>query len=100
MPETVVDLLRRHAAQRPGKVAYGDAAGEVTFAELAERTRSFAGELVGAGLPRGAAVLICLPAGVDAVVALLGTVRAAGVGVPVGPRSSTEELRHYVADCR
>ena len=72
----------------------------ITFGGLEERTRQFAGGLAGLGHRRGAPVMICLPAGIDAVVALLGTVRAAGVGVPVNPRSSTAEIARYTEDCQ
>jgi acyl transferase domain-containing protein/acyl-CoA synthetase (AMP-forming)/AMP-acid ligase II/thioesterase domain-containing protein/acyl carrier protein len=97
---TVVELLRRHAGERPAKVAYTDGRSEITFGELAERTRAFAAHLAGLGVDRGTVVLICLPAGIDAVVALFGVVRAAAVGVPVDPRLSTAELHDRVADCR
>ncbi|MET0422581.1 MAG: beta-ketoacyl synthase N-terminal-like domain-containing protein, partial [Actinoplanes sp.] len=100
MPDTIVDHLRRHALDRPDRTALAAGDRRVTFAELAELTERFAGGLAARGHRRGEPVLICLPAGIDAVVAVLGTVRAAGVGVPVDPRSSTEELARLVADSR
>ncbi|MEV6848933.1 AMP-binding protein [Actinoplanes sp. NPDC051411] len=99
MPDSIVELLARHAAEQPERIAYTCGDREITFAGLDERTRRFAAGLAALGLRRGERVLICLPAGIDAVVALLGTVRAAGVGVPVDPRSSTAELAGLVEDC-
>ena len=95
-----MDLLQRHAAERPAQVAFAAGDQLITFAGLEERTRRFASGLSALGHRRGEPILICLPAGIDAVVALLGTVRAAGVGVPVDPRSSTSELARLVEDCR
>ncbi|MFI6072289.1 SDR family NAD(P)-dependent oxidoreductase [Actinoplanes sp. NPDC051343] len=99
MLETIAELLARHAAERPDHIAYTCGDRTITFAGLDARTRRFAAGLAALGLQRGERVLICLPAGIDAVVAVLGTVRAAGVGVPVDPRSSTAELAGLVDDC-
>ncbi|MBB4692917.1 acyl transferase domain-containing protein/long-subunit acyl-CoA synthetase (AMP-forming)/thioesterase domain-containing protein [Actinoplanes abujensis] len=95
MLETIPELLRRHAAERADHAAYD----EVTFGRLEERTRWFAAGLAARGHRRGEPVLISLPAGADMAVAVLGTVRAAGVGVPVNPRASTAELAALTADC-
>ncbi|MBL7253259.1 SDR family NAD(P)-dependent oxidoreductase [Actinoplanes sp. LDG1-01] len=95
MLETIPDLLRRHAAERPDHAAYD----ELTFGRLEERTRWFAAGLAARGHRRGEPVLISLPAGPDLAVAVLGTVRAAGIGVPVNPRASTAELAAFTEDC-
>ncbi|MEU4242470.1 SDR family NAD(P)-dependent oxidoreductase [Actinoplanes sp. NPDC026619] len=100
MQTSIVELLRRHAAERPGRIAYASGDRRITFAELDDRTRRFAAGLAAHGVGRGEPVLVCLPAGIDAVVAVLGVVRAAAIGVPVNPRSSTAELAAFVADCR
>ncbi|MFD0525808.1 beta-ketoacyl synthase N-terminal-like domain-containing protein [Paractinoplanes durhamensis] len=100
MIKSIVDLLRLHAAERPGRIAYASGDREITFAELEERTGRFAAGLAARGVGRGETVLVCLPAGIDAIVAVLGVVRAAAIGVPVNPRSSTAELAGYVEDCR
>ncbi|MEV6634731.1 SDR family NAD(P)-dependent oxidoreductase [Actinoplanes sp. NPDC051470] len=99
MIATIVEHLRRHAAERPGKVAVEAGGRAITFAELDELTGRFASGLAALGHRRGETVLICVPAGIDAVVAVLGTVRAAGLGVPVNPRSSTAELAGLAEDC-
>jgi acyl transferase domain-containing protein/acyl-CoA synthetase (AMP-forming)/AMP-acid ligase II/thioesterase domain-containing protein len=95
----IVDYLRRHAEERPAKVAVEAGGSQVTFAELAELTGRFASGLAALGHRRGETVLISLPAGIDHLVAVLGTVRAAGVGVPVNPRASTRELAGFAEDC-
>ncbi|WP_305785647.1 polyketide synthase [Symbioplanes lichenis] len=99
MLETIVELLRRHAAERPDTTAFAAGERRITYAGLERATAQFASGLAARGHRRGERVLISLPAGVDAVVAVLGTVRAAGVGVPVNPRASTDELARLTADC-
>ncbi|MET3423586.1 acyl transferase domain-containing protein/acyl-CoA synthetase (AMP-forming)/AMP-acid ligase II/thioesterase domain-containing protein/acyl carrier protein [Actinoplanes tereljensis] len=100
MHTSIVELLRRHADERPAHPAFVAGGRQLTFAELEERTRRFAAGLAALGVERGDPVLVNLPAGLDAVVAVLGVVRAAGIGVPVNPRSSTAELAAFVDDCR
>ncbi len=95
-----MDLVRRHAVERPAKAAFEAGGRAVTFAELDGQTRLFAEGLAGRGIGRGDRVLISLPAGIDAIVALLGVVRAGAVGVPVNPRASTAELAAYIDDCQ
>ncbi|WP_285474417.1 type I polyketide synthase [Actinoplanes sp. NBRC 101535] len=98
MPESIVDLLRRHAGERPGKAAFVSGDRVVGFGRLEELTRGFAAGLAARGVERGDRVMICLPAGIDAVVAVLGAVRAAAVGIPVDPRASTAERAALAAD--
>ncbi|MDR6320141.1 acyl transferase domain-containing protein/acyl-CoA synthetase (AMP-forming)/AMP-acid ligase II/thioesterase domain-containing protein [Actinoplanes couchii] len=99
MPESIVEFLGLHAERQPDRIAVTSGGRQITFAGLEQRTREFAAGLAALGVERGARVLICLPAGIDAIVATLGTVRAAAVGVPVNPRSTTAELEQYAEDC-
>ncbi|WP_433788665.1 SDR family NAD(P)-dependent oxidoreductase [Actinoplanes sp. CA-252034] len=99
MSKSIVDFLRLHATRQPSRTALTCGDREITFAGLEERTREFAAGLAVRGVQRGERVLICLPAGIEAVVAVLGTVRAAAVGVPVNPRATSAELDQYAEDC-
>ncbi|MDA3647918.1 SDR family NAD(P)-dependent oxidoreductase [Saccharopolyspora indica] len=92
------ELLRAHALRRGEKVAFADADRSVTYADLERRTARLAGHLVAAGLPRGARILIWLNNSVEAIEGYLTAVRAGGVGVPVHPRTSADELEHLLRD--
>src|SRR5260370_2416248 len=60
----IPELLRRHAAARGSKVAYRDAHGSVTYADLLERTGRLAGHLADMGMAPGETVAMLLPNGV------------------------------------
>ncbi|MFG3396494.1 beta-ketoacyl synthase N-terminal-like domain-containing protein [Streptomyces parvus] len=92
------EVLRDHALDRPGKVAFADEEREVTYARLAERTGRLAGHLAGFGVERGDRVAILLGNSVTTVESYLAVTRAAAVGVPVNPQSSDNELTHQLDD--
>jgi nonribosomal peptide synthetase protein BlmVI len=103
-----VEALRRHARQRPGNDAYvfladGETeAGRLTFAEVDLRARAVAAELQARGAA-GQRVLICYPACLDYVVALLGCFYAGAVAVPCDSSSrgaGPERLRLIVTDAQ
>ncbi|GAB3934970.1 hypothetical protein GCM10027614_08930 [Micromonospora vulcania] len=72
------------AAREPGRPALLGDQVAVSYGELAGRVLTLAGALTRAGVAPGDAVGVCLPKGVDQVVAVLGVLAAAGVYVPVG----------------
>ncbi|WP_415654050.1 beta-ketoacyl synthase N-terminal-like domain-containing protein, partial [Saccharomonospora xinjiangensis] len=92
------ELLRAHAGRRGEKVAYSDARRSVTYAELEQRTARLAGHLADRGLSRGGRVLIWFNNSVEMVEGYLTSVRAGGVGVPVHPRASDDELAYLIED--
>ena len=61
----VPELLERHAAARPEKVAYWDSTRSVTYSQLASRTASIAARLTKMGVREGDKVALYLPNGVD-----------------------------------
>ncbi|MEV5693231.1 amino acid adenylation domain-containing protein [Micromonospora globbae] len=74
----------RWAAAEPGRVALLGDGVSVSYGDLAGRVLALAGALTRAGVCAGDAVGVCLPKGVDQVVAVLGVLAAGGVYVPVG----------------
>ncbi|KAF3463544.1 AMP-binding protein [Streptomyces sp. Tu 3180] len=95
----VHELLAGHAARQPDRVAFKDGRRSVTWAELDRRTARVAGHLVGLGLGRAESAVIYLPNRLETVESYLAVTRAAGVGVPLNPRSTDPELAHLLADC-
>ncbi|PPK67089.1 type I polyketide synthase [Actinokineospora auranticolor] len=89
------DLLAGHAAERGDRVAFGDAAGELTYRELDHRTRCLAADL---GPEPGEPIAVLLGNRVAAVEATLATVLAGGVSVPLNPNSGESDLAHVLAD--
>ncbi len=81
-----------------------DPAGTLDGGQLAQLTRQAAAGLrelgVGAGAGVGDRVLWSCSAGLEAIVALLGAMRAGAVVVPVNPSSTAAELAYLLGDAR
>jgi len=97
---SVPDLLRRHAGGRGGKLAYRDADGSVTYAELEMRTGRLAGHLADLGIAPGDAVAILLPNSVAWIEASFAITRAGAVGVPINYESTESEIAYRLSDAR
>ncbi|CAN3985297.1 amino acid adenylation domain-containing protein [Kitasatospora purpeofusca] len=125
-PPTVVAAVLDQAARRPTEVATCDAAGELSYAELAERSRRVAEALLAASTAAATAaavatatvtatskatafepeagpagsftVGVCLPRDRYLPAALLGVLRAGAAYVPLEPDQPVERLRAQLAD--
>lgn len=98
----IPELLQRHAAARGSKVAFRDAQGSVTYADLLERTGRLAGHLADIGIARGDTVAIFLPNSVAWVESCLAIARAGAVSVPISYDATEPEIAYRLADanCR
>ncbi|MFG2115180.1 type I polyketide synthase [Streptomyces sp. NPDC048718] len=92
-------LLGEHARRLGDKVCFEDRLRRVTYRELEGRTGRLAGHLADLGVARGDRVAVLLGNRVEAVESLLAVTRASGVGVPLDPGSSEEELARLLDDC-
>ena len=96
---SMVEMLRTSVERVPGEEAVAEVGGErLTYQELWDRAARVAGGLRAAGVGRGDRVAIRLPNGVPWVLALLGTLLAGGVVVPVNTRFTDEEAAYVVDD--
>ncbi|WP_430781778.1 beta-ketoacyl synthase N-terminal-like domain-containing protein [Actinoplanes sp. G11-F43] len=93
---TVSSLLRKNVRSRGDRLAFADDHRRVTWGELGERTARIA---TGLGVERGDRVAFLLGNSVELVEYVLGTVRAAAIGVPLSPHSTDAELAALLADC-
>ncbi|MDT0269137.1 amino acid adenylation domain-containing protein [Streptomyces sp. DSM 44915] len=99
VPEhSLAALFARRVAERPSAVAVVSGAEQVSYAELNGRAERLARALTARGVRAETPVLVVLPRGVDAVVAVLAVVKAGGVYVPVSAGLPVERLRFIVAD--
>ena len=96
----VSELIARHAAARPGKVAYRDSRSTVTYGELAEATANLAGHLQDAGVEAGDSVAIFLPNSVQWVETCFATLRAGAVSVPISYDSTAHEVGYRLDDAQ
>jgi len=96
--ETVRDLIDRMAALR-GDAPFLIAPGTgrvVTFAQLRERSRGLAGRLAARGVAAGERVALLLDSGLFTIEAVLGTLYAGRVPVPLNPDAAPSEVARTV----
>lgn len=82
---TVVARFDATAARWPDAIALADATRMVTYAELQALANARAHALRGAGVTRDVAVALLADRSIEAVVAILATLKAGGVYVPLEP---------------
>jgi long-chain acyl-CoA synthetase len=89
---SIADDLSRWAADEPDRTAVivGDRA--VSFGELDGLTDRMAAGLQERGVQRGDRVAIMLPNGIDAVVAIEGTLRAGAAIMPINPTAKHDRV--------
>jgi amino acid adenylation domain-containing protein len=95
---TVDVLFARIAAERPGAVAVVCGATAQTYGELDARANRLAHHLRARGAGRGTLVALYLEPSVDAIVAILGTLKAGAGYVPLDAGSPRDRLAMMIAD--
>ncbi len=93
-------LLQETARRHPDRPAADFGAGTLTYRELDTATDGFARLLLDLGVPKGGLVGIHLRRSVDALIAMIGTLKAGAVYVPLDRQSPRGRLRFIVDTCR
>jgi acyl-CoA synthetase (AMP-forming)/AMP-acid ligase II len=92
-----IEFFFRSARRNPGAVALETAREALTYGELAHRVRELAAAMQAADPAPQSRVGICAANNVGHIVALLATLAAGKVWVPLNPRAVREELDRIVA---
>ncbi|BCB74395.1 hypothetical protein Pflav_008050 [Phytohabitans flavus] len=95
----VPEMLRAQSEKYGDKVAFLDERRGVSYRELERRTARLAGHLARLGLGPGECAAIYLNNCVEVVESYFAINRAAGVVVPMNPRSSNAELAYLLEHC-
>ncbi|MFI2215194.1 amino acid adenylation domain-containing protein, partial [Streptomyces sp. NPDC020141] len=95
---TFLELFTDRVAAAPGVAAVRSGADVLSYGELDERSNRLARVLIEAGVGRERVVGLCLPRGVEMVVALLAVWKAGGAYVPLDPEYPADRLAYMVAD--
>ncbi|HLU96978.1 MAG TPA: condensation domain-containing protein, partial [Thermobifida alba] len=99
-PVTLPGLLARQVAARPDAVAVSAPDGDLTYAELDERTRRRAAFFADRGVGPETVVALVLPRSVELVECALAVMRAGGAYLPVDPDYPAERIAFMLADAR
>ena len=94
----VDDLLRTAAGRSPDAGALIVGGRRLTFGQLDAAVDQVAGGLASLGVARGDRVAVFLENGVDAVLAILGAMRAAAIAVPLSPAIKADKLAYVLRD--
>ncbi|MFD4511774.1 AMP-binding protein, partial [Streptomyces sp. NPDC058457] len=100
-PASATSVLKAFATQvaaAPDAVAVRSEGRTLTYAEVDRRSDALAWGLVARGVGRESRVGLCLPRGVEMVVAELAVWKAGGAYVPLDPEYPADRLAFMVAD--
>lgn len=95
---SLAQMLETACSQFANKVAFISMGKEMTYRQLEEESRAFAGWLQSMGLQKGDRVALMMPNVLQYPVALLGTLRAGCVVVNINPLYTARELEHQLKD--
>ncbi|MDR1994418.1 AMP-binding protein [Azonexus sp.] len=95
---SLVALFEQACATYADQVAYISLGQEMTYRELDEASRAFAGWLQSLGLGKGERVALMMPNLLQYPVALFGTLRAGCVVINCNPLYKPRELEHQLKD--
>ncbi|MFZ1624464.1 MAG: amino acid adenylation domain-containing protein [Gammaproteobacteria bacterium] len=92
------DAFLAQAGRVPDAPALHTTAGSWSYARLEKRSAELAAELTVCGLQTGMPVGLCMPRSPEAVIAMLGILRAGGVILPLDPAWPTARRDFVMAD--
>ena len=92
------EMIERQAELTPDNVAVACGAQQVRYVELEERANQLANYLRGLGVGPEQVVAVCMDRGVDAIVALLGIMKAGGAYLPVDAGYPAQRKQYMVED--
>jgi amino acid adenylation domain-containing protein len=98
--ETVPVWFAGQAARVPDAVAVARGDELVSYAELEARSNRLAHYLAGLGAGRESVIGLCLPRGIEMIVALLAVWKVAAAYLPIDPSLPAERVSFMLADAR
>jgi len=94
----VHQLFERQVENTPHDIAFVSSTGQLTFAQLNERSNQLAHYLRARGVTRDTRVAICLQRGLEMMVGLMAVMKAGGVYVALDPDYPQLRLKDILSD--
>jgi len=95
---TLHELFQKQAARKPEALALIYEKQQVSYKELNERANQIAHYLGGVGVRRGSRVGLCLERSIEAIVCMLGILKAGAAYVPLDPKYPKSRLSFLAQD--
>lgn len=96
--DTVTDRFLAHTTAKPESVAVCGLGSTASYREIDARSSRLACDLIGLGVQPGSRVALCCGRGSDAVVGLLGVLKAGAVCLPLDPTDPSARLLRLMRD--
>jgi acyl-CoA synthetase len=94
--ETLTDVIRRHAGERPDVLAFVEGDDRMTWRQYDQRSSRIAGALIRAGFLPGERIGVQLPDGPAVHAVFIGAEKAGLTVVGIGVRAGEKEVRHLL----
>ncbi|MFF2089439.1 amino acid adenylation domain-containing protein [Paenibacillus sp. NPDC058174] len=94
--DTIEVYLERQAAQTPQAVAVAAEDGQLTYAELNQRSNRMAQAIRKLGVKREDRVAVVMDRSLEMMIAIFGVLKSGGAYVPVAPSMPTERIRYML----
>lgn len=98
-PLTIIGRFAHQVAIHPTKIALCSSTAAMTYCELDRQSTVLAEHLVQHGLSRGEVVGVLFDKCIEAVVSILGVLKAGGAYLPLDPSYPKDRLKFMVKDC-
>nr|WP_281392643.1 non-ribosomal peptide synthetase/type I polyketide synthase [Chitinophaga varians] len=98
--EDIIVLFEKQVSKTPEKTALIVGEEGLSYARLQEQVHQLANFLIQSGVRPGHLVPVCLPRGVDMIVAVLGILKVGAAYVPIDPDGPAERISEIISDTR
>jgi amino acid adenylation domain-containing protein len=99
-PRCLHELFEAEVHRAPNAIAVTSEEGRLTYRELERRANQLANRLRSQGVGQGSVVAICADPSLDAVAAVLGSLKAGAAFVPLDPTDPKARLASLLRDVR
>ena len=96
--QTIPELFYTSAEKFANRIALTQEGGQLTYRELNEESNQIAHMLLSNGLKKGDFVALVMERSQEALIALLGIMKAGGVYVPIDPSYPKERCQYLLSD--